>query len=166
MNNITNTNEKSFHPAETVPLEKYKISPTKNLIAMLIALLFVVFAGYSAYKYFLKSGVIPEKASNNNGEITSGEKTVRKEQNNIIEEIKLPTETQTTIWVANDYKFGDIKQGNYTVKSGDTLWEIAEAVYGDGTGWVKILDVNPSSIGYLSGGQQALIYTGQTLVIP
>jgi len=31
------------------------------------------------------------------------------------------------MWVANDYKFGDIKQGNYTIRSGDTLWEIAKA---------------------------------------
>ena len=69
-------------------------------------------------------------------------------------------------WVATDYKQGDISKGNYTVKSGDTLWEIAEAVYGDGTQWVNILNANSSSIGYLPSGQQALIFPGQVLVIP
>jgi len=69
-------------------------------------------------------------------------------------------------WVATDYKQGDISKGNYTVKSGDTLWEIAEAVYGDGTQWVNILHANSSSIDYLPSGQQALIFPGQVLAIP
>ncbi|MFA5776489.1 MAG: LysM peptidoglycan-binding domain-containing protein [Patescibacteria group bacterium] len=69
-------------------------------------------------------------------------------------------------WVATDYKQGDISKGNYTVKSGDTLWEIAEAVYGDGTQWVNILNANSASVDYLPNGQQALIFPGQVLVIP
>jgi len=75
-----------------------------------------------------------------------------------------PVDTST--WVATDYKQGDISKGNYTVKSGDTLWEIAEAVYGDGTQWVNILNANSSSVDYLPNGQQALIFPGQVLVIP
>ncbi|KKT84109.1 MAG: hypothetical protein UW82_C0027G0006 [candidate division WWE3 bacterium GW2011_GWC2_44_9] len=73
---------------------------------------------------------------------------------------------QVAGWVANDYKQGDISSGMYTVKSGDTLWEIAEGVYGDGTMWVQILDANASQVGYLSNGQQALIFPNQTLLIP
>jgi len=69
-------------------------------------------------------------------------------------------------WVATDYKKGDISKGNYTVKSGDTLWEIAEAVYGNGTQWTNILNANSSNIGYLPSGQQALIFPGQILAIP
>lgn len=69
-------------------------------------------------------------------------------------------------WVATDYHQGDITGSSYTVKSGDTLWEIAEARYGNGADWTKILDANSSNIGYLPNGQQALIVPGQTLVLP
>jgi len=69
-------------------------------------------------------------------------------------------------WKANQYNKGDIKTGDYTVKYGDTLWEIADAVYGDGTMWTKILAANSSSIGFLPNGQQSLIYSGQILNIP
>lgn len=69
-------------------------------------------------------------------------------------------------WVATDYQEGDISGSSYTVKSGDTLWEIAEARYGNGAEWTQILDANSSDIGYLPNGQQALIVPGQTLVLP
>ena len=71
-----------------------------------------------------------------------------------------------TYWTATDYKQGDISIGNYQVQAGDTLWEIAEAVYGNGAEWTRILNANASDIGYLPNGQQALIYAGQTLVLP
>ena len=73
---------------------------------------------------------------------------------------------ETAAWTPNDYSEGDIQTGDYSVQSGDTLWEIAEAVYGDGTMWTKIRDANSGSIDYLPNGQQALIYAGQTLTIP
>ena len=69
-------------------------------------------------------------------------------------------------WTATDYNQGDISSGDYQVQSGDTLWEIAEAVYGNGAEWTRILNANAQSIGYLPNGQQALIYAGQTLVLP
>ena len=72
---------------------------------------------------------------------------------------------EKTQWIANDYKQGDITGNTYTVKSGDTLWEIAEAVYGNGADWVKLLDANSTDIGYLPNGQQALIVPGQVLNI-
>jgi nucleoid-associated protein YgaU len=75
-------------------------------------------------------------------------------------------DVSTQVWVATDYVKGDISSGTYTVKSGDTLWEIAEAVYGDGAQWGKILDANKSSVGFLPNGSHALIITGQTLTIP
>lgn len=70
------------------------------------------------------------------------------------------------LWIANDYKQGEISTGNYTVQKGDTLWEIAEAVYGSGYEWHKILEANRNSIGFLPNGSQALIITGQNLRIP
>jgi len=69
-------------------------------------------------------------------------------------------------WVANDYSKGEIKGASYTVKTGDTLWEIAEGSYGNGAEWTKILEANKSSIGFLPNGSQALIRPGQVLVLP
>ena len=86
-------------------------------------------------------------------------------------EFRLPTPNniekgQNLVWTANNYNKGDINKGNYHVRDGDTLWEIAEAVYGDGSLWVNILAANADNIGFLANGQQALIYTGQTITIP
>lgn len=36
--------------------------------------------------------------------------------------------------------------GSYTVKSGDSLWKIAKANYGDGTRWKEIYDNNKNTI--------------------
>jgi nucleoid-associated protein YgaU len=69
-------------------------------------------------------------------------------------------------WIATDYVYGDIQTKSYTVQLGDTLWEIAEASYGNGSMWLNILNANSSSIGFLSNGSQALIIPGQVLVIP
>ncbi len=66
-------------------------------------------------------------------------------------------------WRANDYKHGDIKAGSHTVVRGDTLWEIAEAVYGNGADWHKIADAN--NVSYLANGNP-LIIPGQVLNIP
>lgn len=71
-----------------------------------------------------------------------------------------------TKWIANDYVKGDITEKPYTVKSGDTLWEIAEGVYGDGSLWVNILQANADDVGFLPNGSQALIFPGQVLQIP
>ncbi len=69
-------------------------------------------------------------------------------------------------WVVNNYVYGDIKGDKYTVVRGDTLWEIAEAKYGSGFEWHKILNANFNSIGYLPNGSHALIVPGQVLVLP
>lgn len=68
-------------------------------------------------------------------------------------------------WIATDYAQGDIGLGEYTVKRGDTLWEIAEASYGNGFEWKKILENNKDQIGFLPDGSQALIIPGQVLKI-
>src|SRR4030066_837097 len=68
-------------------------------------------------------------------------------------------------WSANDYQKGEITGNSYIVKAGDTLWELAEAKYGNGYEWTKILEANTNQIGYLPGGEQALIVPGQSLVL-
>lgn len=77
-----------------------------------------------------------------------------------------PITPTTPLWEANNYNKGDIKGTSYTVKSGDTLWEIAEAVYGNGAEWTKLLGANKASVDYLPNGSQALIRPGQVLVLP
>lgn len=51
--------------------------------------------------------------------------------------------------------------GFYVVKSDDTLWSIAKAVYGNGAKYTKIYEANKDKIKHPS-----LIYAGQKLVIP
>jgi len=59
----------------------------------------------------------------------------------------------------------DAASGNpvrsYTVLSGDTLWKIAQEMYGDGSRYMRIFEANT---GLLKNPDQ--IFPGQTLVIP
>ena len=50
----------------------------------------------------------------------------------------------------------------YTVKNGDSLWEIAEENYGDGNQWTKIYGANKSVI----GDKPDVIQANQELIIP
>lgn len=122
--------------------------------------------------------VVQEGANDEEGEILTGANTVRTEEpadsetenvDNNTNSTQIPNEqiaSDTASWRANDYKQGDINKGQYEVQQGDTLWEIAEAAYGNGADWVNILQANADSIGTLSSGQQALIVPGQVLTLP
>ncbi len=104
------------------------------------------------------------------GNIAGGESTRRDTASTPISLEKAQVTTQaintTGVWRATDYQKDDIKTGTYQVHLGDTLWEIAEAVYGDGAQWTRILESNSSGIGFLPNGSQALIVPGQFLTIP
>ena len=55
---------------------------------------------------------------------------------------------------------GAAPQANtYTVRKGDTLWSIAQRVYGDGQRWVDIVDANP-------GLSPNKLRVGQTITLP
>ncbi len=51
--------------------------------------------------------------------------------------------------------------GTYTVVSGDSLWKIAKAHYGDGSKYTKIFNANKDKI-----KNPSLIFPGQVLTIP
>lgn len=69
-------------------------------------------------------------------------------------------------WNATQYTKGDIIANNYLVQLGDTLWQIANAKYGNGNEWTNILNLNKDKIGFLPNGEQALIYPGQIINLP
>jgi nucleoid-associated protein YgaU len=106
------------------------------------------------------------------GEISVGISTTKTpQQNNTEKPENKQINTQEAVstitkWHATDYHSGDIVTGQYTVKPGDTLWEISEAVYGSGFKWKSILAANKDKVGFLPNGSQALIYPGQVLNIP
>ena len=138
---------------------------TKDFIAGLIALIFVVSAGYLALNRFndgetLDLGIGGQEsaatvdADGDSSDTMTADGSVA------------GTTDSMSYWIANDYSEGEIQTGSYTVVSRDTLWEIADAAYGDGSRWVDILNANADSIGFLSDGSQALIYAGQTLLLP
>ena len=143
----------------------------KDGLALVVGGLFILALVFATYNYFNKGKTsktteqtnqqpaVEEQTGNLNGEGATESATGQ----------ALGTGGPVTItaqkWVATDYKSGDIKGPTYTVKSGDTLWEIAEAVYGNGFQWTKILAANQSSIGFLPNGSQALIIPGQVLTL-
>lgn len=50
----------------------------------------------------------------------------------------------------------------YTVKSGDSLWKIAQQLYGKGSDYTRLYEANKG----LVGSNPSLIYPGQVLTIP
>ncbi len=161
------SNDKSNNPSGiNLPFEM-----DRDKLALLVGGMAVIALIFATYNFFNKSADITSTS-------TSNQDTVElKDKFGLDDETK--TEDKTTIsgsttngtvigpaWVANDYVEGDITGGTYSVVRGDTLWEIAEAVYGNGAEWTKILEANKETIKYLPNGTQALIVPGQVLVLP
>lgn len=72
-------------------------------------------------------------------------------------EIQLPSKTEAETIKA------EMSAATYEVKDGDTLFIIAQRMYGDGSRWQQIAVAN--KVGRLSNGNP-LIFTGSTLRIP
>jgi len=141
-------------------------------LALVVGGLFILALVFATYNYFNRGNTSQDTLEKRIQEMQKEQDALEmtsKEESSTGEINKEASSTTTTvagpIWVANDYKQGDITGESYTVKSGDTLWEIAEAVYGNGADWVKLLNANSTSVGYLPSGQQALIMPGQVLNI-
>ncbi|MFC1755945.1 LysM peptidoglycan-binding domain-containing protein [Patescibacteria group bacterium] len=155
-------------------------------LALIIGGLFVLALVFATYSYFNRGSTLDSDVQSDsterseNGKASLGERLrdlFNGRDNDDLqgkggpidvtdESLGSDTDSVFAQWVATDYQEGDISGSNYVVKSGDTLWEIAEARYGNGAEWTKILGENASEIGYLPNGQQALIMPGQTLVLP
>lgn len=66
-----------------------------------------------------------------------------------------------TIQVSSQQKMENIAGTTYTIREGDTLWDIAVRSYGDGFKWVEIYKANATLI-----SNPDLIYTGSVISIP
>lgn len=142
----------------------------KDGLALVVGGLFILALVFATYNYFNKKQPIKEGQEGQEslfqketGSINGEGATDRKQVQALGTGGPITTGQK---WVATDYQKGDIKGPTHTVKSGDTLWEIAEAVYGNGAQWHQILEANKSSIGFLPNGSQALIVPGQVLILP
>jgi nucleoid-associated protein YgaU len=156
---------------------KLKVQLKKDNLALIVGGIFVLGLIFAAYTYFNKGGNVEDKIKKNAQRVEDiiASKTERdgaavvNNTNSTEQKAVLSAGTQNSesaVWTANQYNKGDIVSGSYTVKSGDTLWQIAVAVYGDGSQWTKLLSANSGSVGFLPDGSQALIVTGQVLLIP
>lgn len=152
---------------------KQESTNERDGLALIIGGLFIVALVFAAYNYFNKSSEEFDRAQNDNvfqeENGTGGEEMQGDLNGDAVTDSNVTSETPSLIaaeWVANNYNEGDIQGTSYTVVSGDTLWEIAEGAYGDGTQWTKILEANKADVGFLVNGQQALIVPGQVLVLP
>lgn len=158
----------------------------KRLGASYVKILGLSLAGLAWLVWFYpypKSGIKPSSPANPTQDLEKPFEKTSDIQENIISSrtkrelepdtiVKTPpiqadsTDQAQTSWVATDYQYKDIPIGTYIVRTGDTLWELAEGAYGDGTKWRLILQANSKSIGFLPNGTQAKILPGALLIIP
>ncbi len=142
----------------------------KDGLSLIIGGIFILTLAFATYNYFNKGREVKEDNNENEsiferqlGDL-NGDGITEKRDGEALG-VGGPDMEQPT-WFANDYEEGDIEGKTYTVTEGDTLWEIAEAVYGSGFEWNRILEANKDSIGFLPNGTQALIIPGQVLDLP
>jgi nucleoid-associated protein YgaU len=150
-----------------------------DTLAFIIGGLFILGLVFATYNYFSEQAEVGQNGDDDQevnldqlretlSSRTSSEEgndTNSEESNETGDDVSNVNET-TGEWVANNYEEGDVDSGNYDVLEGDTLWEIAEGAYGDGSLWTLIRDANAENIDFLPNGQQSLIYAGQTITIP
>jgi nucleoid-associated protein YgaU len=155
-----------------------KDSNPKSAFSAIAAGILVIVAGFLVYNYFSKtsqkSGNLISKIEQQVDKIGQGESkesvTEDKAQGTGSATEVAGAETDKPVnqsaWQANDISSNSLTGESYTVKYGDTLWEISDGRYGTGFNWGKIRDANLDKIGFLPSGSQALIFAGQVLTLP
>ena len=148
---------------------------SKDGLALVVGGIFILSLVFATYNYFNKGNELSDIEEISNETVfedeNSSENSMEGDLNgdgiSTSEGLVYEFDQESSIeWVANNYSEGEIQGASYTVVSGDTLWEIAEAAYGNGAEWTKILNANSNNIGFLANGAQALIVPGQVLVLP
>lgn len=80
-----------------------------------------------------------------------------------VRQVKVDMKKRTASVAKNEPRVDNsVRPQTYTVKSGDCLWNIAKKLYGSGSQYTKIYNINKNLI----GGNPNLIYPGQVLSIP
>lgn len=142
------------------------INPNRSQVNTVLIGILIVLAGFWLYKNFTKT----EVPMSEEVEIEQGTTDQVRDEGVVAGDQIGPGigggSAEVTGWEARDISQNSIKDGNYTVLEGDTLWEIAEGRYGSGFEWHKILEANKDKIGFLPDGSQALIQIGQVLFLP
>lgn len=151
-------------------MEIFNTGPLKSSLTPIVAGVLVIIAGFVMYNYFSKAGgeITEQSEKTENLENGNQEKLTNPEEiakGISIKESVLGQGNTSSEWTAIDYNSGDIKGTTHTVVKGDTLWEIAQAKYGDPYMWTKIRDANLDKIGTLPNGNP-LITPGQVLILP
>ncbi|MCG2686423.1 LysM peptidoglycan-binding domain-containing protein [Candidatus Parcubacteria bacterium] len=149
----------------TENIDQQELQPAASGTAAIAAGILIIIAGFLVYNYFSKVGTTEEGIfTSEQGEVQVSDEA---EDSAIIRETGTGgPEGETLAWQATDYQEGEISGDEYTVQWGDTLWEIAEARYGSGFEWGRVLEANQDNVGFLPNGSQALIVPGQILVLP
>lgn len=146
----------------------------KTKASALIAAVLVITAGFLVYRNFSR---IDKEITRKEADLSTGVADKRATPEALTIEPKADgsvagvqdvfgTGGETNVWQPREISQNSlvgVKQ--YTVQSGDTLWEIAKGRYGSGFEWGRILAANKDKIGILADGSQALITPGQVLVL-
>jgi nucleoid-associated protein YgaU len=76
-----------------------------------------------------------------------------------------PTPTPTLDRQVAGASANTVAAQTYTIKHGDSLWSIAQAVYGNGASWILIFNDSHNHLGTLPNGRP-LIHAGNQLYLP
>jgi len=148
---------------------------TKGSISAIVAGILVIIAGFLIYNYFTKSEGPQEQITFKEtaaepealGSETPVPTPAKLEPNEIPEQPPSQlTAEEIRNWRPRVVAKEEVQEGKYTVVKGDTLWNIAEAKYGSGAEWGRILEANKGAIGFLPDGSQARIEIGTVLILP
>ncbi len=119
----------------------------QSQLATILVGLLIIASGLLIYNYFQHSNT-PEVT--NQSEQQEGDEADNQQATEDQQDTNSPSESEST-------------EGQYTVVSGDSLWSIAEKVYGSGFDWTKIRDANELNV---NAHGQPTVEIGQVLNIP
>lgn len=147
----SNQEEVTATPVENKSTNNQPSEKQSQMATILVGLL-IIASGLLIYNYFQRTST-PEVTNQNQQE--QSEQDQNDNGDNVANENQDGSEDQ-------DQSEGE-QDGRYTVQPGDSLWSIAEGVYGDGHQWRRIADANQLSN---NASGQPTVNAGQELNVP